>query len=61
MFTAFDGYCIVFIIYGDILSFYRYILWKKYHVFLFIKSLMYSIPNTWFLLSRQQKIKNGGF
>ena len=52
---VFDGYCIVFMIDGDILSF-------KNILFLFIKSLIYSIPNKWFLLACQQKIKkNGGF
>ena len=29
---------------------------QKYYAFLFIKTLIYSIPNTWFLLARQQKI-----
>ena len=30
-------------------------------MFLFISSLIYSIPNTWFLLDRQKKITNVGF
>ena len=60
MFTVFDGYCIVFMIYVDIISFVA-ILCTKYYVFLFIKSLIYPMPNTWFLLARQQKINNGGF
>ena len=29
---------------------------QKYYVFLFTKSLIYSIPNIWFLLARQQRI-----
>ena len=32
-----------------------------YNVFLLIKSRIYSIPNTWFLLARQQKIKKWWF
>ena len=42
-------------------KFLRHILCKKYYVFLFKKSLIYAIPNTWFLHAHQQKIKNGGF
>ena len=32
-------------------------LCKKYYVFSFIKLLTYSLPNTFFLFDRQQKIK----
>ena len=60
MFTVFDGYCMVFMIYGGILSFIAIFYAKILCVFVYKNTDILTL-NTWFLLARQQKIKNGGF
>ena len=54
---VFDSCCIISMIYGDLFSSCP-ILYAKNIVFcLFIKSLIYSIPNAWFLFACEQNIK----
>lgn len=54
---VFDGYCIIFLIYGAILSCWTIFYPKSIMSFCLQNHWYISIPNTWFLVAHQRKTK----